>query len=177
MTRKGYGGSVAACIEQRDARRKAGIRQVVENRNRLVELLRGDYEEIVEERDIDVLRGAVRQRWHLPADEPVSDSMLYGGWLILKLESRKEPELVTLIPRVTVINGTFSTSRRVQPVIKPCYNGVYCRRCGRYTVGSAVTLRLMSMFVKEAPIRVTVLTPDGDFCDFTAAELQIVLND
>ena len=147
------------------ARREAHAQRVQNNESRLVELLQGDFEEIQTRYDINLLRNFIRQNYHIDARDPVTDSMLYGGYLSLKRRLVSPLETVTIRPYMTGVRGTFASKGTVQPIVVPTYNGVYCDRCGHYTISADISLPLMSVFVNESPYRVTVMTPDGDFCD------------
>lgn len=147
------------------ARREAHAQRVQNNESRLVELLQGDFEEIQTRYDINLLRNFIRQNYHIDARDPVTDSMLYGGWLTLKRKLISPLETVTIRPLIIGVQGTFASKGAVQPIVVPTYNGVYCDRCGHYTISADISLPLMSVFVNESPYRVTVMTPDGDFCD------------
>ena len=147
------------------ARQRAHAQRVKENESRLVELLRGDFEEIVTRYDTNLLRNYIRKNYHIEATEPVTDEMLYGGWLSLKRKLISQLETITIRPFIIEVQGTFANKGSVQPIVVPTYNGIYCDRCGHYTINSDTTLPLMSMFVNESPYRVTVMTPNGDFCD------------
>ena len=140
------------------ARREEHAKRVAENESRLVQLLRGDFEEIENRYDINLLRNFIRQAYHIDAREPVTDSMLYGGYLSLKRRLVSPLEMIEIRPYTVEVHGTFADSYRVQPVVVSRYNGVFCDRCGR-------RLPLMSVFVNESPYRVTVMTEYGDFCD------------
>ena len=147
------------------ARREAHAQRVQNNESRLVELLQGDFEEIQTRYDINLLRNFIRQNYHIDARDPVTDSMLYGGWLTLKRKLISPLETVTIRPLIIEVRGTFASKGTVQPIVVPTYNGVYCDRCGHYTISADISLPLMSVFVNQSPYRVTVMTPDGDFCD------------
>lgn len=147
------------------ARREAHAQRVRDNESRLVELLQGDFEEIQSRQDINLLRNFIRQNYHIEAQTPVTDDMLYGGWLTLKRKLISPLETVTIRPLIIGVQGTFASKGTVQPIVVPTYNGVYCDRCGHYTISADISLPLMSVFVNESPYRVTVMTPDGDFCD------------
>lgn len=147
------------------ARRQAHAQRVIDNKSRLVELLQGDFEEIETRYDINLLRNFIRQNYHIEAQTPVTDDMLYGGWLTLKRRMISPLDTVTIRPAMIGVQGTFASKGTVQPIVVPTYNGLYCRRCGHYTITTDTSLPLMSAFVNESPYRVTVMTPDGDFCD------------
>lgn len=147
------------------ARRQAHAQRVRDNESRLVELLQGDFEEIQTRYDLNLLRNYIRKNYHIEATEPVTDEMLYGGWLSLKRKLISSLETITIRPLIIGVQGTFANKGSVQPIVVPTYNGIYCDRCGHYTINSDTTLPLMSVFVNESPYRVTVMTPDGDFCD------------
>ena len=146
-------------------RQRAHAQRVKENESRLVELLRGDFEEIVTRYDTNLLRNYIRKNYHIEATEPVTDEMLYGGWLSLKRKLISPLETITIRPPIIEVQGTFANKGSVQPIVVPTYNGLYCDRCGHYTINSDTTLPLMSVFVNEFPYRVTVMTSNGDFCD------------
>lgn len=155
------------------ARRQEHAQRVVENKSRLVKLLRGDFEEIENRFDINLLKNFIRQAYHIDVRDPVTDSMLYGGYLSLKRKLVSPLETVGIRPRTVEIHGTFANSYRVQPVIVSRYNGVFCDRCGHYTVSEYKCLPLMSVFVNESPYKVTIMTEYGDFCDITEKEAII----
>ena len=147
------------------ARQRAHAQRVQENESRLVELLQGDFEEIVTRYDTNLLRNYIRKNYHIEATEPVTHEMMYGGWLSLKRKLISPLETITIRPLIIEVQGAFANKGSVQPIVVPTYNGIYCDRCGHYTINSDTTLPLMSVFVNESPYRVTVMTPDGDFCD------------
>ena len=147
------------------ARQRAHSRRVQENESRLVELLQGDFEEIQTRYDLNLLRNYIRKNYHIEATEPVTDEMLYGGWLSLKRKLISPLETITIRPLIIGVQGAFANKGSVQPIVVSTYNGIYCDRCGHYTIDADVTLPLMSAFVNESPYRVTVMTPEGDFCD------------
>lgn len=147
------------------ARQRAHSQRVQENESRLVELLQGDFEEIQTRYDLNLLRNYIRKNYHIEATEPVTDEMLYGGWLSLKRKLISPLETITIRPLIVEVQGTFANKGVVQPIVVQTYNGIYCDRCGHYTIDADVTLPLMSAFVNESPYRVTVMTPNGDFCD------------
>ena len=147
------------------ARKRAHAQRVKDNESRLVELLQGDFEEIETRYDINLLRNYIRKNYHIEATEPVTDDMLYGGWLSLKRKMISPLETVLVKPLTVEVKGTFASKGVVQPIVVPTYNGVYCDRCGHYTITADISLPLMSVFVNESPHRVTVMTPNGDFCD------------
>lgn len=147
------------------ARKRAHAQRVKDNESRLVELLQGDFEEIETRYDINLLRNYIRRNYHIEATEPVTDDMLYGGWLSLKRKLISSLETVTIRPRMIEVQGIFANKGVVQPIVVPTYNGIYCDRCGHYTISENISLPLMSVFVNESPYRVTVMTPNGDFCD------------
>lgn len=152
------------------ARRQEHAQRVAENESRLVQLLRGDFEEIENRYDINLLRNFIRQAYHIDAREPVTDSMLYGGYLSLKRKLVSRLEMIEIRPYTVEVHGTFADSYRVQPVVVSRYNGVFCDRCGHYTISEYRRLPLMSVFVNESPYRVTVMTEYGDFCDINIKE-------
>lgn len=158
------------------ARRQAHAQRVKDNESRLVELLQGDFEEIETRYDINLLRNYIRKNYHIEATEPVTDDMLYGGWLSLKRRLVSPLETVTIRPLIIGVQGTFASKGAVQPIVVPTYNGVYCDRCGHYTITADISLPLMSAFVNESPYRVTVMTPNGDFCDIDERQGIISLN-
>ena len=157
------------------ARKRAHAQRVKDNESRLVELLQGDFEEIQTRYDINLLRNFIRQNYHIEAQTPVTDDMLYGGWLTLKRKLISPLETVTIRPLIIGVQGTFASKGVVQPIVVPTYNGVYCDRCGHYTINADTVLPLMSAFVNESPYRVTVMTPDGDFCDINERQGIIVV--
>ena len=147
------------------ARQRAHSQRVQENESRLVELLQGDFEEIQTRYDLNLLRNYIRKNYHIEATEPVTDEMLYGGWLSLKRKLISSLETITIRPFIVEVQGTFASKGVVQPIVVQTYNGIYCDRCGHYTIDADVTLPLMSAFVNKSPYKVTVMTPNGDFCD------------
>ena len=157
------------------ARRQAHTQRVRDNESRLVELLRGDFEEIVTRYDTNLLRNYIRKNYHIEATEPVTDEMLYGGWLSLKRKLISPLEVITIRPLIVEVQGTFARKGVVQPIVVQTYNGIYCDRCGHYTIDADVTLPLMSVFVNESPYRVTVMTPNGDFCDIDERQGSLTL--
>lgn len=158
------------------ARQEEHRKRVQENENRLEEILRGDFEEIEDRKDFNLLRNYIRKEFHIDAKEAIPDEILYGGWLCLKRKYITSLDKIEIYPRFIGVTGVFASKHNIQPIIVSRYNGLNCDRCGHFTINSGISLPLMSIFVNTPPYKVTVMTPEGDFCDITEnqADMEVI---